>query len=161
MVLQPSMMKTLEEIDFVNWYKALSLSHQSQNRFTDIDPYEAREMIAEFGFPSTIYIPIAKFFIVADMEDDLVDAGLSISLKNGEVELVLNLINETNHRFSGSFTHILRKLGCEEHIPKPTFSSYAELYAILKEVIGVYKKINHYLTTVACKKSSQFSYVKG
>ncbi|GEP96958.1 hypothetical protein CCY01nite_32180 [Chitinophaga cymbidii] len=160
MVLQPLMKKVLEELDFVNWYKALSASHQPVQRFADYDADEAREMIAEFGYPGTTYIPAALFYIVVDADDEDLDAGLNLSLKDGQLEMVLNLAIGGKHRFSGSFSLVCEKLGHKEAIEKPAFANYKELYALLKIVFAKFEQIKERMMGLSSKNTTMLSFVK-
>lgn len=160
MVLQPLMKKILEELDFVNWYKELSASHQSLQRFEDYDTDEAREMISEFGYPGTTYIPAALFYIVVDTDDEDVDAGLNLSLKDGQLEMVLNLAIGGKHRFSGSFSLVCEKLGYGEAIEKPAFANYKELYVVLKKVFAMFERIKERIMGLSSKNTTTLSFVK-
>ena len=160
MVLQPLMKKVLEELDFVNWYKELSASHQSLQRFADYDTEEAREMIAEFGYPKTTYIPAAFFYIVVDTDDEDIDAGINMSLKDGQLELILNLAIGGKHRFSGSFSLVCEKLGYKEAIEKPSFANYKELYVLLKKVFVMYEQVKERITGLSVKNTTMLSFVK-
>lgn len=160
MVLQPLMKKVLEELDFVDWYRELSAAHQPAERFANYDTDEVREMIAEFGYPGTTYIPAALFYIVVDTDDEDVDAGLSMSLKDGQLELVLNLAVGGKHRFSGAFPLVCEKLGYKEPIEKPAFSNYKELYALLKKVFAMYERVKLNMTGLTAKNTTMLSFVK-
>lgn len=159
MVLPSISRKNLEELAFIDWYKELSAAHQPLSLFTDVDAQEAHDMICEFGYTATTYIPAASFYTVEDSEDDE-ETGLNISLKGGRLELMLSLEQYGKHRVTGSFAMICEKLGYKEKIPKPAFSNYKELYALLKEVFAMYERIKEKMATSTEKNTTMLSFVK-
>ncbi len=147
MEMNPVWRKVLEEVGFVSWYRSLSDEFQTTQPFADHSITEAQDMIMEFGFKKTHYDPKTSFYQVEGVDDTRIvkglGAGVSISLKDGNVEVVVAFDLDNDTRVGGTFSLLPGMLGDPAPISKPVFTNYKELYALLKKIFQKYDDIGN------------------
>ncbi|MBO9151594.1 hypothetical protein ACFOTA_05210 [Chitinophaga sp. GCM10012297] len=148
MEMNPVWKKVLEEVGFVSWYRALSDEFRTEPPFTDHSVTEAQDMIMEFGFKKTQYDPKTSFYQVEGVDDTRIvkglGSGVSVSLKDGSLEVVVAFDLDNDTRVGGTFSLLPGMLGdTGSPIRKPVFTNYKELYALLKKIFQKYDDIGN------------------
>src|ERR1700754_2269669 len=115
MEMNPVWRKVLEEVGFVSWYRSLSDEFRTEPPFADHSITEAQDMIMEFGFKKTHFDPKTSFYQVEGVDDTRIvkglGAGVSISLKDGNVEVVVAFDLDNDTRVGGTFSLLPGMLG--------------------------------------------------
>jgi hypothetical protein len=148
MEMNPVWKKVLEEVGFISWYRALSDEFRTEPPFTDHSITEAQDMIMEFGFKKTHYDPKTSFYQVEGVDDTRVvkglGSGVSVSLKDGALEVVVAFDIDNDTRVGGTFSLLPGMLGdTGSPVRKPAFTNYKELYSLLKKIFQKYDDIGN------------------
>ena len=91
---------------------------------------------------------------------DRLGAGVLLDLAGGSLELTMVFDMGISRKIEVSFSKIPALMGDKGQPPKPVFSNYKELYALLKQVLGMYASIRQRMTEIWVSRSAETSLAK-
>lgn len=140
MELDVNLKKVLVKINFIERYQKLSNSFQFESPFfSNYENERVNELIKNFGHNAK-HIKNENFFKIVDKELDF-QFQFNISIKNGVVELIWDVLKNKNRLQLGGPWGMITKLIQDDYnrIKLPVFRSYEDLEAILKEAFNIYE----------------------
>lgn len=130
--------EVFKRIDFVRSFIEITKKHNFDDGFENYSNAEVIKIISEFGYKAK-YNKSENFFKITEKKQPFL-FQLNIICKYGYVTFVTDVLkNEQRIELGSTWGTILKHLGYEEQINKPTFRTYEDLREILKEAFGIYE----------------------
>jgi hypothetical protein len=145
MQLEPVVIQSLAEIDFLQRFKKISVDYSNVNDTFEKWSKEHVELIfQELGYKSK-YHKRENFFEIIQSTTSI-NCGMNISLKYGAVEFIPHFkkLNGTK-LVGGPIKYIRQLLDVDEQINLPCFHDYKELTIILKSGFNIYDDLKQKL----------------
>lgn len=152
MQLSPEIKDALENIDFINRYKNLSMKYDCDldESFEDYDNKEVLRIFAELGYHAR-YDERENFFQIVD-EIPSFQFRFNIRLRYGLLEFIWAVWKDGELLIGDPWGMLKRLLGTDESIRLPQFCNYDELKEVLEEAFGMYEDFKREVLTVYSKE---------
>jgi hypothetical protein len=140
MELKPDIKIALENIDFIERYKNLSMKYafDTNECFASYENSEVLNIFSELGYKVT-FNKSENFFKVIE-KTPLFKFQFNISLKYGLVELIWAVWKDKTYYGGNAWVMMKRLLeGNDENLKDPRFRNYEDLKEILTEAFAIYE----------------------